>query len=305
MATIGICTPIPLVPINAPAIQRDRLQDAWEAVDQLNRWSTVQHPPDHQEKAQEELRKAWVALQEAIAAPYSDEKHLGLMTPEWMRIRMNLVCPMGHSLQEIYVDGMEVGQARCFAVNQARRARVKYLFFLDWDVIPPQDVLNYLVYHLENNPEVDVASGMYCGKWLPPYPMFWKDWSGGVCFDWAVTEVQEKVVGIPMGCALIRMTVFDRLSHDEEKPWFKTTNESTPTHVKRETEDMWFLHRAQEECQAKILIDTTILCGHIDPKTGLVYTLPRDSLPVRRFEEHQHDGGTNGKVMCADSSPTG
>lgn len=287
MATIGICTPVPLVPINVPVIQRDRLQDVWEAVDNLNRWSTS---PQSGGDAQEELRKAWVALQEAIAAPYSDEKHLGLMTPEWMRIRMNLVVPMGHSLQEIYTDGMPVDQARCFAVNQARRARVKYLFFLDWDVIPPQDVLNYLVYHLENNPEVDVASGMYVGKWLPPYPMFWKDWSGGVSFDWAVTEVQEKVVGIPMGCALIRMTVFDRLSHDEKKPWFKTVNETEIREdgrifPKQMTEDIWFCRRLVEEINGRIDVETNCLCTHICHNTGRQYMLGTDSLPYRRARE--------------------
>jgi hypothetical protein len=238
-----------------------------------------------------EIRKAKTALDKAIKTPYSDDKHLGLITPRWHRNRMSLAVPMGHAMVEIYADGMEVGIARCVAVNEARRARLRYLFFLDWDVLPPQDVLYRLVYHLENNPELDVASGMYCLKSVPTYPMLWTNWDGGVSFDWTVGDVLDNVVGIPMGCCLIRMSVFDRLSHDKEKPWFKTIRDnmhvSPERTVPREcTEDIYFCKRLVEEIGGKIRVDTNCMCGHICHTTGREYHLGTDSLPMKRARQN-------------------
>jgi hypothetical protein len=49
------------------------------------------------------------------------------------------------------------------------------------------------------------------------------------------------------------------------------------------TDDLWFCKRAMEEADSKILVDTGILCGHIDNETGVVYTLPDDCLPMKRY----------------------
>src|SRR5208337_1861665 len=128
--------------------------------------------------------------------PQSDAKHLGLITPEWQRARTALVTPPGHYPQEVYADGMEVGKARCFAVDCARKAGMRYLFFMDWDTLVPADGLMKLAYHLENNPEFDVASGMYCAKSAPTFPLLWREWGNGVSFDWTMGDVIRDAVGI-------------------------------------------------------------------------------------------------------------
>ena len=225
----------------------------------------------------------------------TDEKHLGLITPEWQRARAALVIPPGHAPIDVYADGMEVGVARCAAVQMARENKLKFLFFIDWDTLIPPDALLKLVYHLENNPDYDIASGMYVMKSLPTFPLLWRDWNVGVDWDWTLGDViRERVVGIPMGCCLLRLSLFDKLPHSPENPWFQTVNK--PVLVGGQwgkmcmTEDLWFTRRYTEEVDKEhkqIIVDTSVWCDHICHTTGRRYTLGEDSLPMKRLRAKQ------------------
>jgi len=224
-----------------------------------------------------------------------DAKHLGLITPEWQRARTNLAIPPGHANIEVFADGMEVGVARCAAVQMARENNLKYLFFIDWDTLIPPDALLKLCYHLDNNPDMDVASGLYCMKSLPTFPLIWKDWNQGVCFDFTLGDVlKEGIVGVPMGCCLLRLSLFDKMANTPENPWFKTVNE--PVFCGGQwgrmcmTEDLWFTRRFTEEVdreRRKIMVDTSVYCEHICHATGRRYGLSQDSLPMKRLAEKQ------------------
>ncbi len=225
----------------------------------------------------------------------SDKRErLGFLTPEWHRARMRLAIPPGHSVAEIYEDGMEIGVARCKAVEDARRGGLKYLFFNDWDTILPADALYKLVYHLENNPQYGVAAGVYCLKSIPPYPMIVKEWGQGWNFDWTIGDIIWDVVGVPMGCTLLRLSLFDDLPTDA-KPWFKTVDEllagsDGDLQAIKATEDFYFCQRYINECAGKILVDGSLLCEHIDHATGYRYCLGEDSLPYKRLKELQEEG---------------
>jgi hypothetical protein len=228
-------------------------------------------------------------LEEALPVSNNEDKHLGLITPEWQRARQMLAVPPGHSIIEIYADGMEVGQARTAAVQTARESGLKYIFFLDWDVIVPQDALVVLAYQLDNNPDFGVASGMYCMKSIPTHPLLWRGWNEGVAYDWTVGDViKDRVVGVPMGCALLRLSLFDKLPNTPDNPWFRTLNTTVNCggmwREQRMTEDLWFCKRFTDECQGKIMVDTGLLCDHICHNTGRRYMLSKDSLPWKRRE---------------------
>jgi predicted SAM-dependent methyltransferase len=215
---------------------------------------------------------------------------LGRITPEWHRARSALLNPMGHNIAEIYADGMEVGVARNKAAQNALDSKMKYLFFLDWDTIPPQDALCRLMYHLDNHPDYDVAAGLYVSKSKPPWPLLWREWGNGVSWDFTLGEVLlDRVVGVPMGCTLIRVSAFERLPFTPENPWFKTikgTAEDEGTRAPEYgTEDLWFCLRLENELHSKILMDTGVLCDHIDHTTGIRFTLPDHCLPRHRAAE--------------------
>lgn len=212
------------------------------------------------------------------------------ITIQWYRAMRSLLYPTGYNVGEIRVDAMEVGEARCLAAEESLRRGFKYLFFIDADVIVPPTAMQILVYHLDNNPDYDIASGVYTTKSDPPTPLVWDRWGEGVTWDWTLGDVLRKnIVGIGMGCALIRCSLFERLPRDKDQPWFLWQEGETETEGDRHPflvgEDIYFCRRTVEEAGAKILVDTSIYCKHIDWRTGRQWSLRDDALPVRRLAE--------------------
>ena len=226
-----------------------------------------------------------------LDSPIAGTKRLAMVSTEWHRARMAMLCPTGHNVGEIRMDGMTVADARNRAAKECVKSKVRYLFFIDYDTIVPQNALCKLTYHLENNPDYDIASGLYCTKTDPPVPLLWKSWDVGASWDFTLGEVlMEGVLGVPMGCTLIRVSLFERLPHSDENPWFMTVERERYLNngsVAKEkgTEDLWLCKRIYQELHSKILMDTSVMCDHIDHRTGARYRLPKDSLPVKRAKE--------------------
>jgi len=292
--SIGICTPIPMVPVDQGTVLKDKVAEAAQRLEVDDKAGCLQ------------------SLRESLALSGQDQgQHLGLLTPEWQRARTNLAIPPGHAAIEVFADGMEIGVARCSAVHAAREAGLKYLFFSDWDTLMPADALLKLSYFLDNNPDYDIASGMYCMKTMPPFPLLWREWNQGVDFEFTLGEViKERIVGIPMGCCLLRLSLFDNLPHTPENPWFQTVN--IPVFCGGQwgrmmmTEDLWFTKRYTDEVDKehkKIMVDTSIWCEHICHTTGRRYTLGEDSLPVRKMRE-QAGAATPDPVVAPTTAPT-
>ena len=212
------------------------------------------------------------------------------ITVDWHRSRQCMIPPFCTGFREICIDGYEVGVARNMAAKRCLETKCDFLFFLDWDVLIPPATLHTLMTHAANYPDHDIFSGLYCCKMNPPHPLIYKAFNGkGVHWAWTKGDLITKgIYGVPMGCALIRTSVFKRLKHTDRNPWFKTTVrlDKKSNTVERGTEDLWFTKRVCEEIgKDRIVVDTDLLCEHIDNNTGLRYKLPENSLPWRRLKE--------------------
>lgn len=218
---------------------------------------------------------------------------LAPVTTQWHRAVSNLVMPTNFNKVNVQTDGMEVGDARNKAAQLVLDAkpRPKYLLFIDYDVLPMHDAVTKLLYRAQTNPDFDIFAGVYCSKTDTPEPLIYNNWGEGPYWDWAVGDIlglnpDNPIVGVHMGMTLIRASLFERLESTEDKPWFLTQNRaefnSTGLQFVHGTEDLYFCKRAVEEVGAKILVDTSVLCGHIDNSTGRIYGLPDDSPPVKR-----------------------
>lgn len=214
---------------------------------------------------------------------------LEMVTTEWCRSRRAIGSPTNYNQIEVYVDGMEVGAARNEAVKRvlAHDPTPQYIFFLDYDVLAPADALCRLIYRAEHYPEYDMFAGVYCSKTTPAEPLIYRGDGYGPHWDWTLGDLLFDITGIHMGLTLIRTSLFKRIPYGD-LGWFSTTNkvftQGNAVHRRQGTEDLFFCRRAREEAGAKILVDTSVLAGHIHHGTRTIFGLPEDSKPVLRTE---------------------
>jgi len=129
-----------------------------------------------------------------------------MITPQFMRARMMLNIPYGYNAAELRCDGFEVGDARTKVVERCRETGADWLFFIDYDVIVPPYAFKQLMYRTVTHPDYDVFAGVYCVKEHPAIPIIYRRWGEGPCWDWTVGDVIAPVVGVPMGCTLLRLS---------------------------------------------------------------------------------------------------
>ncbi len=226
------------------------------------------------------------------------------LDPRWHRARMGLSFGTNINVSEMVCDGCEVGDARSKVAAYARGMKVKpwSIFFLDSDVIPSQDAFIKLFYHLKTKPWIDIACGIYVVKGAAPYdPLIYQGNGFGAFWDFAVGDIlttkSHDITACHMGLTLIRTSIFDRLveagvvhgdgTDQDDCPFFKTENYriDAPAGAQKYqgTEDIFFCNLGSKlDPPLQILVDTSVLSGHVDRKTGQVYGLTGDSTPIER-----------------------
>lgn len=224
--------------------------------------------------------------------------------PRWHRARMGLSFGTNINVSEMCCDGLEIGDARSRIAARCRELAPKpfSLFFLDSDVIVPNDAFTKLFYHLKTKPDIDVACGIYVVKGSPPYdPLIYAGNGMGAFWDFAVGDIlttkQHGITACHMGLTLIRTSMFDRLvnaglvhgdgTDQGDCPFYRTQNHRLdgPGGVAtfKGTEDIWFCGLGEKlDPPMQFLVDTSVLAGHVDRKSGIVYGVPGDSAPIER-----------------------
>lgn len=218
---------------------------------------------------------------------------LDTVTVEWQRRRAALSFPTNTVAIEFFADGMEIGAARDGVVRRCleHKPQPEFVFFLDDDVLPDYDALTKLYAHAKWRPNHDIFCGVYCCKYQSPAdPLIYAGDGNGGFWDWAIGDIltteTHGITSCHMGLTLIRTSLFQRMLSFGIEPFFKTT-EDTKERVNgtlrswQGTEDIWFCSQAAK-VGAKILVDTSVLAGHIDKQRGVTYGLHPDSPPVTR-----------------------
>lgn len=178
-----------------------------------------------------------------------------------------------HEVLFEFVRGHDCATARNKIVDKAFELCADYVLMVDNDVTPPKDALLNLLSH-----DVDVVLGYYAHRNADNV------YTGRVCVckylkddgtpwfnyplesEWTADELREKreageyliqIHGGGMGCALINMSVFDRLDY----PWYDWVNYHDKK-IGMLSEDLYFC----EKCKADftpIYTDTRVACGHL------------------------------------------
>lgn len=206
--------------------------------------------------------------------------------PDWAFAFKSIGPPINFNMMHMSTVKMKVDAARNQSAEWALSNKLKYLFFMGDDTVPPAHVLRRFIFLMENNPEIEVLGGIYFTKEEHPMPLVFRGNGKGPYWDWKVGELFP-VTGIGMDCTLIRTSVFQRIS----KPWFKTINADTYAEdipkVECWTEDLYFCAKVEKELgKNHIYADASIICDHWDVNTMKKYSLPWNSKPALRNYTH-------------------
>jgi hypothetical protein len=97
---------------------------------------------------------------------------------------IDMTVPANPSAQE----PKPIAVARNELMRQAIGNRCDYLFMLGDDVFAPGDAIHRLWSRMQDNPDVDLATGVYWTKTHPTHPYIWRDLQRGPYLDWRMGE---------------------------------------------------------------------------------------------------------------------
>jgi hypothetical protein len=199
---------------------------------------------------------------------------------KWAMALKSMTPPINYNCVFQITEGQAIDVARNNMAKYAIEAGAKYLFFLGDDVVCPGYTLRQLIFRMEQDPTLGVVGGVYCAKCDPPAPLVFRGNGFGSYWDWKIGEYFE-VTGLGMDCTLIRVACLADLAD----PFFKTVETDQfldgINNAESWTEDLYFFNKLKETSW-KVMCDSFVMCEHFDIYTGRVYSLPPDSLPMRR-----------------------
>ncbi len=231
---------------------------------------------------------------------------LGTIRFEWAAARYGQVIPTNWSsgqsivgLNTLVPMGYLVAEAQNILAQAAIKEHYEWLFLHEDDVVLPLDCFLKLNKYMQKG-DIPIISGLYYLKGEPSEPVVYRGRGNGAYGDF---KIGEKVWadGIPTGCILIHTSILKALYEESEqyvamnvptrrifesprKVWFD------PEKNKREaaigTSDLYFCDRIMKDDIFKkagwpkfskkkhpYLVDTSLLCGHIDLRSGKVFPL--------------------------------
>jgi hypothetical protein len=227
----------------------------------------------------------------------------GLVRVEWMMARYGQLIPVNWSASD-YLQYINTFSPLSYAVDDARNMSVQFaiekdfewVFFLDHDVVLPQDAFVRINEYVCDG-KYPVVCGLYNTKSMPPEPLLFRGKGNSWYRDWKPGD-KVWVDGIPMGCTLISVKLLKAMWEVSEQYMRGDVRLRKVFHTPRKldydetsntfkifggTEDLWWCDRVIEERwleksgftevagkEFPFLCDTNIKCGHIT-QNGVVY----------------------------------
>jgi hypothetical protein len=225
----------------------------------------------------------------------------GSVRIEWVMARYGQIVPANWSMVSMLqfmatyttLDFL-VADAQNMIVKEAIEKDYEWLFFLEHDTIPPNDLFVRLNKYMRDG-TVPVVSGLYFTRTLPSEPLIYRGRGNSYYGDW---KLGDKVWcdGVPTGCLLIHSSLLREMWKDApeyevngqktrevfrtpSRSWFNV--ETGQYNTQSGTSDLDWCQRviegdylrkagwgafADEHPQYPFLVDTEIFCRHISPQ---------------------------------------
>lgn len=233
---------------------------------------------------------------------------LGIIRMEWANVRYGQVIPTNWSCGH-FSAGIGciipmyylVADAQNLAVQTAIKENYEWILFWEDDVMPPIDVFVKINKYMRKA-DIPVVSGLYYLKNPSCEPVVYRG-SGVGHYDGFKVGQKFWVDGIPTGMLLINMSILELMYKESEEyealgvkvrrvfesPSNSFKDERGVTWAQSGTSDLAWCKRVIKENVLKragwpkigrkkypFLVDSTILCKHIDLTTGKQYPLGKD-----------------------------
>jgi hypothetical protein len=157
-----------------------------------------------------------------------------------------------------FQSGVFVHENQNNLVELAKEKKASYIFLVEHDIVFEPDTLETLL-SLNEYADFDVVVAPYSDRYLPKQPLVYQKSPKGELYKMNYDVWPDKpfkAYGVPTGCTLIKMRVFDKI----EKPYFFFTNNKEG--VMQQSQDIYFSKKVNEagmECW----VDPSIPITHI------------------------------------------
>lgn len=184
----------------------------------------------------------------------------------------NLFFPPNQKVVKLFAVGMEVGAAYsdtiAMILDHPDLSQYKYLVTIEHDNVIPADGIVKLLAQMEAHPEYSAIGGLYFTKGEGGVAQIWGNPNEHpLNFKPQLPRPAELVecCGTGMGLTAFRLGMFkdQRL----RKPWFKTTSSMAEGLM---TQDLYAWQDFRKHGH-RCAIDCSVLVGHLDQLTGLVW----------------------------------
>lgn len=212
----------------------------------------------------------------------------GVVPFQFMLQHMNWLPPLNVTMAYMYKTGMLSAAAREVMTLEVLKnlPTVKYIFYVDDDmVIPPMGL--YTMYNrMERNPTWGALSGVYTTRQNPPEPLIYVDHGRGAAWDFEMGEGASptQIMGAGAGCLLVRVdAIRGWLGQNIDEPVWCDAVEFPASNGGRVTwgHDVRVI-RNLTEAGWPCYVEGAVLCGHYDLRTGVVFTVPGDAPGLKK-----------------------
>jgi hypothetical protein len=220
----------------------------------------------------------------------------------------NLQMPLNVSTTFLTVSGYLSSVARQIMTKRAIQMGAKYIVYWDDDTLPPSDAVFRLYNFLEKNPAVGICTAVVTTRTEPVEPVIYAAHGDGALWEFecgpgaiptpifasggafcmarisAIVDIIEKVK-IENGGTELPIWADERvfIDYTDEKRGINKRGIMWGHDVR--------FYRLMQEAGYHTVVHGAVLCGHLDPQTGIVYEMPADAPGFKMVQER-----LNGKV---------
>ena len=210
-----------------------------------------------------------------------------LVPIQFMIAQMNWLSPLNVTMAYSFKTRMRSAAARqVLTMESLRIPSVEYIFYVDDDTLIPPLGLYQLYNQMERHPEWGALSGVYTTRQDPPEPLIYTEHGKGAAWDFEMGPGAgpTKIMGAGAGCLLARVEAIKSwMEANPDEPIWCDSSEFPASNGGKVTwgHDVRFI-RNLTEAGWDCYVDGSLLCTHLDIKSGKQFGVPADAPGFRK-----------------------